>query len=40
MGLLPKQREELHRAIYEYFVKMKFENTAQAFAAEVENVTL
>ncbi len=35
MVLTQKQRDELHRSIYEYLKKNKFESAAEAFAAEI-----
>lgn len=34
MGLTPKQREELHQAIYEYLSKNKLSHSAEVFASE------
>jgi hypothetical protein len=36
VGLTTKQREELNNAIYEYLVKSKYANSAQAFAEECQ----
>jgi hypothetical protein len=34
VGLLPKQKEELNKAIYDYLLRNKYNNSAESFVKE------
>jgi len=38
VGLLPKQKEELNKAIYDYLLRNKYNNSAEMFAHEASIV--